>query len=102
MKQPVAANRQLTANPKYIMKQNHWMKLAAARKIADELQRKYCGHSLLKDEDSNILTWTEDEMFEYFCSHQDWDEEMWLNVHWDDFECVSWVQVGVHEDLVPR
>jgi hypothetical protein len=76
---------------------NLWLKLAVARRIAAELQIKYCG--VPYGDDSEPI---EDEMIEHLWSHPEFDEDMWLNVHWDDFECVCWVQVGVGLELVPR
>jgi hypothetical protein len=79
---------------------NLWLKLAVARKIASEIQIKYCG--VPYGDDSYGTSFVEDEMTEYLWNHPEYDADMWLNVHWDDFDCVSWVQVGVGLELVPR
>jgi len=76
---------------------NFWLKLSVARRIAAELQINYCGIHYGDDDDL-----IENEMMEYLWSHPEFDEDMWLNIHWDDFDCVCWVQIGVDLELVPR
>jgi len=99
----VAGNR--TANPAVrgstppadsIM--NHWLKLLTARKIAEEIQFKYCGNPQFDAKGAPI----EDDMIQYLWDHPDYTDDMWLEVHWDDFDNVCWVQVGTDQDLVPR
>lgn len=41
-------------------------------------------------------------MIQDLWDHPLYTEDMWLNVHWDDFDCVCWVQIGTDLDLVPR
>lgn len=77
---------------------NHWLKLQTARKIAAEIQIEYCGEPQ-SDTDGALI---EDEMILHLWHHPDYTDDMWLEVHWDDFGCVSWVQVGTDQDLVPR
>ena len=71
---------------------NPWLQFAAARKIAAELQIKYCGQPMS----------VEDDMIQDLWEHDLYTEDMWLNVHWDDFDLVCWVQIGTQHDLVPR
>ena len=66
---------------------NQWLKLSNARKIAEELQIKYCGKP-----------WTFD--LELKITHDLWDHSlcdpnMFTNVHRDTAGCVTWVQVGI-------
>jgi hypothetical protein len=77
---------------------NHWLNIQAARRIAEEIQIKYCGQPEFNDEGIPI----EDEMIQHLWDHPDYTDDMWLNTHWDDFGNVSWVQVGVIQDIVPR
>lgn len=77
---------------------NHWLKIKAARDIAAEIQVGFCGQPQF---DGNGRP-TEDDMIQYLWDHDEYTDDMWLNVHWDDFDCVSWVQVGTEGDLVPR
>lgn len=77
---------------------NYWLKLVTARAIAAEIQLAYCGKPQF-DENGKP---TEDDMTQYLWDHPDYTDDMWLEVHWDDFDCVTWVQVGTSEDIVPR
>lgn len=77
------------------MTNNIWLKLVKARKIAADLQRKYFGSSYRDDAGDPI----EVDMLRELWSH---DGEMYLETHWDDDECLLWVQIGVGGHLVPR
>jgi hypothetical protein len=77
---------------------NHWLKLLTARKIAEEIQVKYCGRPQI---DASGM-FTEDGMTQHLWDHPNYTDDMWLEVHWDDFDCVCWVQIGTDQDLVPR
>lgn len=87
---------------------NIWHQLSIARRIAAEIQIKYCGRhycghgEIAIDHIDHIERHIEDEMIDYLWNHPESDEDMWLNVHWDDFDCVCWVQIGVGNQLVPR
>lgn len=70
---------------------NPWIELAIARKIAAEMQKRYCGQSI-----------HEDEMLDYLWSHSDYLPSMWLDVHWDVNDCVCWIQIGTSHGAVPR
>lgn len=71
---------------------NYWLNLSVARRIAAQLQIKYCGQPAA----------IEDAMLDDLWDHPEYTEEMWLNVHLDDFDCICWVQIGTENDLVPR
>lgn len=71
---------------------NIWLKAASARKIADELQRKYHGQPME----------VEDEIIESLWNHPLYADDMWLELHADDFGDVCWLQIGTGELLVPR
>lgn len=78
---------------------NFWMKLSAARRIAAEIQIKYCG---VPSDGKNSI---EDEMIDFLCSHsENPNDDMYLIIHWDDTMRMSWVQVGFFgfNQLVPR
>lgn len=77
---------------------NHWLKLLKARKIAGEIQVKFCGQPEFNAQGIPI----EDSMIQYLWDHADYTDDMWLEPHWDDFGNVSWVQIGTDQDLVPR
>ena len=73
---------------------NLWLEIANARKIAADIQIKYCGQSSL---DNPELF---NDMLVYMIKHPKYDN-MRLIVHWDDTDCVAWVQVYL-EDLGER
>jgi len=77
---------------------NHWLKLVKARSIAAEIQVQYCGHPMFYEDGKP----SEDAMLQYLWDHPDYTDDMWLEVHWDDFDQMTWVQVGTSQDLVPR
>ena len=79
---------------------NPWLKLSKARKIAAELQVKYCGQP--SREGLPDIHPLEDEILVDLWNHPDYTEDMWLNAHWDDFGCLIWLQIGTAQDCVPR
>lgn len=74
---------------------NFWLQLAVARNIAKELQVKYCGQHYGPDD--NLII---DEMLQYLWDHKSYNDDMFLIIHWDDFDCVSWVQISVENGCI--
>lgn len=79
---------------------NHWLDLSIARKIAQELQKAYCGVFL-----SDVLPY---EIHNDLYNHPLHNPRLTnVNIHRDCFDCVSWIQVGTGflddaHDFVPR
>lgn len=81
---------------------NVWLACANARKIASELQSKYFGVSYGPVDDP-----IEDQILSDMWNHPLCDSDMFLNIHWDDDNCLLWLQVGIVGSmggcgLVPR
>ncbi len=73
---------------------NYWLNFVNARKIADELQRKYCG-----SQQSSIL---EVEIANDLHNHDLFIGNYQIVIHWDCFNCVSWIQIDYDKNLIPR
>jgi hypothetical protein len=83
----------------HIMK-NLWLEIADARKVAADIQIKYCGQSL--HDHSDLIN----EMLLDMMKHPKYGNMM-LRIYWDDADCVTWVQVylvdvGEYISSVPR
>lgn len=78
---------------------NLWLTVVSARKLAAKIQVKYCGQSLR--DNPNLI----DEMTNEISAHPELIREWGIEIHWDDTDCVAWVQVGLLRDWrfhVPR
>ena len=72
---------------------NHWLKLSIARKIAQKLQKKYCG--LPKDDDLEV------KIINELWSDPEYRQDMWLNINCDTLGNILWVQIGTDRGIVP-
>ena len=76
---------------------NPWLELSNARKVAAELQQTYCGASI--DIEDEILQ----EMWDHPLCPKRLNEFSWvLNIIWDDFDCVIWLQIITQYGAVPK
>lgn len=76
---------------------NIWLSISNARKIAIELQGKYFGLPCGDSDDP-----LENQILEDLWNHPLNNGEMFLEVHWDDDDCLLWLQIGVGGQIVPR
>lgn len=76
---------------------NIWLSISNARKIAAELQGKYFGLPYGDSDDP-----LENQILEDLWNHPLCNGEMFLEVHWDDDDCLLWLQIGVGGQIVPR
>jgi hypothetical protein len=82
-------------------KMNVWLKFNRARKIAKELQHKYFNLDYYC-QDEELL---EFKILEDLWSHPLYTDDMLLNIIWDDYDRLLWLQVGLNgidSGLVPR
>lgn len=86
------------ASPRKMLTNNVWLACSNARKIAAELQTKYFGVPYGPVDDP-----IEDQILNDLWNHPLNSGEMFLNIHWDDDNCLLWLQIGISGgDLVPR
>jgi UDP-N-acetylglucosamine 2-epimerase len=72
---------------------NIWIEFANARKLIAQLQLIHCGQH--RELESNIL--------EDFFNHPLYNDDIGLHIHYDDFECVTWLQAIISGDhKIPR
>jgi len=76
---------------------NIWLKFNRARKIAEHLQKKYFNKHCGKTNDP-----LEFRILEDMWSHPLYTNDMSLNIVWDQYDKLLWLQVGLKEGHVPR
>ncbi len=68
---------------------NPWLDITKAKKIANALNDIFIGRTV-----------EEDVIWEFLWSLPEYDDDVWLNVLWNDDDSVSEIEVGVGENLV--
>ena len=71
---------------------NPWLELSDARKVAADLQVKWFGEPYEK----------EDDMIQELWDHPLYRDDWALNVIWDDFDCMVWLQISTSYGYVPK